>query len=1149
MPLRIMKHIFSVITLAALSLSSGFGQLTGITAETWTGLTPGKSILILQKEGISARAPNTTQTLAETRISGLPANSGTRLRGTLTPTVDDTFTFWVNGTDNVALWISEDGTPFTKRLIANHLGATTQNEWTKFPTQTSQPISLNAGVTYHIEAQVMTSVANGHLGIAWRGSKGNWALASNGATTTQSSTQWALNATNAINGDTGNSWNQASLTSNLQNSWLRVNFSQTRPLNKIVLINISQNQNRLSNFRLTAHDANAAIIAQQEFFTTSGSVGNSFTWDLPTTVQAASIRIQLLGNNLAGNGHLSLAEIQAYGPGPYETTRNQQIIPSAFLRRISTLPNDTNDNHLSDLWEQQTGLASSVISGARLEYGDPDQDGITNYDESLYESNPLAAEAMADGLTCSMWSDEATSSNVWSFVRNRPRFLNYPNETKFVPNIDDRPTYTNAGYRYRGYVTAPTTGIYRFWIAGTNDSELWLADGTIKHPATGASLTNRFGKRRLATGGYVTPFRDFDYRSSQRSGEIYLTAGQFYYIEVLQKIAQGKDHHISVAWQPPGQARVIIPNTAYTANTPDSLDKDDDNLPDDWETSYGLNPTNNGRTVTADGEYGDADNDGLTNLDEFQFNTNPRSDDTDGDGFDDKSEIQFYNTNPLISNMISYELHKSFNLNDYADSNVLWRNENNTVVWESRRGWVDYQFDTDSERQGVYEINLDCSLFGSGARTNESLPLVVKIDDTTLTDNVYSVRSNQGLNLRLKTPWLSAGSHKIRIQSNIVRSEVYLQLRKIEVKKIGGSDLNGNQIPDWIEQNYDLENYFTRFKQQSKISPVCIQGIAEHIEAVKIDLIDKDGQLLKQEISKGVDNGFYTNIILDANRPTAVKHSLQNGFKNQSHNFEWVKTNILADADMVIRKNDSLKLAVFSNKPNKNGNVTLFVDDVSINSSSVIRDDEFIEMKFDKAGNFKVTGRLVCDDGSMEFGELFVRVVEYTIPQEPTELLNANTRVVRAEKLPVGCRLSPDKDLVLGYIEEENSTTISALSITNGNHRALVTVTETNDVLAHIDFQVFNVYSQAVTAETSLYEIRSDGPNAYRFAMIEENMPSTAEVRLNTTFQGAAFYNGSRNLTLKKEDFDQYGKVEVNIEFGTSMNHNICHQYKVFIVK
>src|SRR4029077_13225207 len=52
-----------------------------------------------------------------------------------------------------------------------------------------------------------------------------------------------------------------------------------------------------------------------------------------------------------------------------------------------------------------------------------------------------------------------------------------------APNLTDtRPSFEaptdwadNYGTRLRGYITAPVTGIYTFWIASDNQSELWLS--------------------------------------------------------------------------------------------------------------------------------------------------------------------------------------------------------------------------------------------------------------------------------------------------------------------------------------------------------------------------------------------------------------------------------------------------------------------------------------------------------------------------------------------------------------------------------------------------------------------------------------------------------------------------------------------------
>jgi hypothetical protein len=63
-----------------------------------------------------------------------------------------------------------------------------------------------------------------------------------------------------------------------------------------------------------------------------------------------------------------------------------------------------------------------------------------------------------------------------------------------------------------------------------------------------------------------------------------------------------------------------------------AVDTDHDGLSDAYETRYGLNP------LVAD-SASDLDNDGLTNLMEFQLGTAPNDADTDHDGMRDKAEI------------------------------------------------------------------------------------------------------------------------------------------------------------------------------------------------------------------------------------------------------------------------------------------------------------------------------------------------------------------------------------------------------------------------------------------------------------------------------------------------------------------------------
>jgi hypothetical protein len=94
------------------------------------------------------------------------------------------------------------------------------------------------------------------------------------------------------------------------------------------------------------------------------------------------------------------------------------------------------------------------------------------------------------------------------------------------------------GARMRGFVHAPVTGNYTFWIATDDDGELFLS--TDEFPMK---------KRSIATSP-TAGFRDWTRAPSCKSAPIPLVAGKRYYIEALQKEGIGNDH-LSVGWTLP----------------------------------------------------------------------------------------------------------------------------------------------------------------------------------------------------------------------------------------------------------------------------------------------------------------------------------------------------------------------------------------------------------------------------------------------------------------------------------------------------------------------------------------------------------------------------------------------------------------------
>ena len=130
-----------------------------------------------------------------------------------------------------------------------------------------------------------------------------------------------------------------------------------------------------------------------------------------------------------------------------------------------------------------------------------------------------------------------------SDLTSNPAYPNSPSGssqlTSFEAPIDWADNY---GTRVRGYVHAPQTGQYVFWISGDDYSELYLSGDD-----------NPANKVLIASVPGWSNSRDWYKYAEQQSTNyvsISLDAGQRYYIEALQKEGGGGDN-LAVAWQLP----------------------------------------------------------------------------------------------------------------------------------------------------------------------------------------------------------------------------------------------------------------------------------------------------------------------------------------------------------------------------------------------------------------------------------------------------------------------------------------------------------------------------------------------------------------------------------------------------------------------
>lgn len=286
------------------------------TRQKWSGIA-GATIADLSNAPAFYGAASQTVPTASSYTS-LGDNYGARTRGYITPVTTGLYTFWVSGDNETSLALANGSSKWAARQVAGSQVWTGLNSFDESLSQRSVSQYLVAGQSYYVELLHKEAGGSDHASVSWALQEAgpsveiNWAAASNGGIATQTTTYTSsCPASNAIDGNSAT----YSLTGNVAASALTADFRQDRLISRIELINRTNGwQNRLSNFRVTVEDSAGFIVAEKCYYETTGSVGASEIWTLPTTVAARRVKVQYLGLNRDNNYYLALGELRAFGP-------------------------------------------------------------------------------------------------------------------------------------------------------------------------------------------------------------------------------------------------------------------------------------------------------------------------------------------------------------------------------------------------------------------------------------------------------------------------------------------------------------------------------------------------------------------------------------------------------------------------------------------------------------------------------------------------------------------------------------------------------------------------------------------------------------------------------------------------------------------
>lgn len=520
-------------------------------------------------------------------------NYGQRLIGFITPTVTANYTFWAAGDDDAQVFLGTNATPASRVSIIYKSGA----NYPRVYYVGSASIPLTAGQRYYFEVLHKEGGGGDHVAVTWM--TNSTAQPPNGAEPIPGSVLSYVQGgdfaprvitgpqiTIAAVGGSATFIVSATGASPLSYQWRKDGLNLIGATNASYSIS-NASAASVGNYDVMVANAYGSVISSTAALTmgsppniltqpSSQTIGTLHNVTLSVGASGSSLTYQWRFNGMplgfATNASLMVPAVTFDQAGNYDvvvanalgfTTSAVATVtvfasPAISVSPVSVAANPggfaqfgvtaMGEPPLAYQWRKNgTNLSGATFPNLAIAYVSTND--IGNYDvvvSNLYgsiTSQPAVLSVAAAGNVAlgGLWREVYTGIGGLA-VSNLTSATNYPAAptSAGVINAFEAPINVNDNYgqRISGYLIPPVNGVYNFFLASDDTSELWISTNALS--ANKVLISQRLSwnppRQWIDDNSLATP--------------VYLVAGQRYYVEVLHKEGGGGDH-VAVTWQTP----------------------------------------------------------------------------------------------------------------------------------------------------------------------------------------------------------------------------------------------------------------------------------------------------------------------------------------------------------------------------------------------------------------------------------------------------------------------------------------------------------------------------------------------------------------------------------------------------------------------